>query len=106
MTLQRKGVITANLANMYLNANAKSEVVSQAIIGTTCIVKLNKKGWYNIQLPDTYLGWAPAETVRLYTKQDQPYASLVVWPQSPISLQTLMRVRRWNHRSLQQSQSG
>jgi len=75
MTLQRNGVITANLANMYLNANAKSEVVSQAIIGTTCIVKLNKKGWYNIQLPDTYLGWAPAETVRLYTKQDQPYAS-------------------------------
>jgi len=75
MTLERKGVITANLANMYRNANVKSEVVSQAIIGTTCAVKLNKKGWYNIQLPDTYQGWIPAETVRLYTKQDHPYAS-------------------------------
>ena len=75
MTLQRKGVITANIANMYLDANVKSEVVSQAIIGTTCVVKLNKEGWYNIQLPDTYLGWVPAEMVRLYTKQDQPYAS-------------------------------
>lgn len=75
MTLQRKGVITVNIANMYLNANVKSEVVSQAIIGTTCAVKLNKEGWYNIQLPDTYLGWVPAETIRFYTKQDQPYAS-------------------------------
>lgn len=75
MTLQRKGVITADIANMYLDANVKSEVVSQAIIGTTCVVKLNKKDWYCIQLPDTYLGWVPAETVRLYAKQDQPYAS-------------------------------
>ena len=75
MTLQRKGVITANIANMYHDANVKSEVVSQAIIGTTCTVTLNKKGWYYIQLPDTYLGWIPAEAVRLYTKQDQSYAS-------------------------------
>jgi len=65
MTLERKGVITVNIANMYRNANVKSEVVSQAIIGTTCTVKLNKRGWYNIQLPDTYLGWIPAEAVRL-----------------------------------------
>ena len=75
MTLQRKGVVIVNVANMYLNANVKSEVVSQAVIGTTCTVTLNKKGWYNIQLPDTYLGWIPAEAVRLYTKQDQSYAS-------------------------------
>jgi len=75
MTLQRKGVVIVNVTNIYLDANVKSEVVSQAIIGTTCTVKLNKKGWYNIQLPDTYLGWVPAETVRLYAKQDQPYAS-------------------------------
>ena len=75
MTLQRKGVIIANIANMYHDANVKSEVVSQAVIGTTCAVKLNKKGWYYIQLPDTYLGWVPAEMARLYTKQDQSYAS-------------------------------
>jgi cell wall-associated NlpC family hydrolase len=75
MTLQREGVITVNVANMYLDANVKSEVVSQAIIGTTCVVKLNKEGWYYIQLPDTYLGWVPAETIRFYIKQDQPYAS-------------------------------
>src|SRR5450759_1692676 len=75
MTLERKGVITANIANMYLDTNVKSEVVSQAIIGTPCVVKLNKRGWHNIQLPDTYLGWIPAEAVRLYVKQDHPYAS-------------------------------
>lgn len=75
MTLERKGVITANIANMYRNADVKSEVVSQAIIGTICTVKSNKKGWYNIQLPDMYPGWIPAEAIRLYTKQDQPYAS-------------------------------
>src|SRR5664280_485268 len=75
MTLQRKGVVIVNVANMYHDANVKSEVVSQAVIGTTCTVTLNKKGWYYVQLPDTYLGWIPAEMARLYTKQDHPYAS-------------------------------
>lgn len=74
------GVIITPVENMYSAPDDQIDVVSQALLGTTVkILKIQKKTekqtWYEIETPDTYRGWVRAEALRLYSRDEKPYAS-------------------------------
>lgn len=73
-------VIATAVENMHSRADASSDVVSQAILGTN--VKLLKKErspdgetWYFSETPDTYKGWIASTALELLKPGDKPYAS-------------------------------
>lgn len=72
---QEKGVIVGNVVDLHPTTDAESEVITQAIVGTTCNIKSRKQGWCHVQLPDTYTGWVQESAVRLYDGEKRPYAS-------------------------------
>lgn len=49
--------INIPVANMYQTADDNSEVVSQAIYGTSVKILESQKKWVKIQTPDEYQGW-------------------------------------------------
>lgn len=63
-------VVLQSVANMYSQATADSDVVSQAIYATNVTILEQDSGWLKVRTPDDYSGWMP-ETALLRT---QPYA--------------------------------
>jgi len=50
-------VVTKPVVNMYRNATAASDVVSQALYGTGVATLKSDAGWTNIRTADGYTGW-------------------------------------------------
>ncbi len=74
------GVVINPVENMYSRADDQADVVSQALLGTTVkILKTEKDArgriWHQIETPDTYQGWISGQALRLYGREDKPYAS-------------------------------
>ncbi len=68
-------VVLKPVANMYAQPSDDTEVVSQAIYGTSVTVTEERAGWLHIRTADDYSGWIPtADTHRLGTG-DKPYAA-------------------------------
>ena len=57
-------VVVVPVANMYSAPTEDSDVVSQALYGSTVIVLEDKPGWARIQTPDHYAGWLPVDQAR------------------------------------------
>lgn len=57
-------VVALPVVNMYRNATANSDVVSQAIYGTGVSELASEPGWYHIRTADNYTGWIAADSVK------------------------------------------
>ena len=57
-------VVARPVVNMYRNATANSDVVSQAIYGTGVTELASQNGWYHIRTADDYTGWVSADAVK------------------------------------------
>ena len=57
-------VVARPVVNMYRNATANSDVVSQAIYGTGVTTLATQDGWYHIRTADNYTGWVAADQVK------------------------------------------
>ena len=68
-------VVVVPVANMYSAPTEDSDVVSQALYGSTVIVLEDKPGWARIQTPDHYAGWLPLDQARRLSGSDPHYAS-------------------------------
>jgi len=52
------GIVNLSVINMRSHPSESAELVSQALLGTPVKVLKFEDGWYFIQTPDGYLGWA------------------------------------------------
>lgn len=73
-------VVTRPVENMYGAGTEASDVVSQAVIGTSVKILESRidargRGWYRVETPDTYEGWMPASSLRTYAPDEKPNAS-------------------------------
>jgi len=58
-------VVARPVVNMYRNATATSDVVSQALYGTGVLMLQNSQDWFNIRTADGYTGWVQAADLRM-----------------------------------------
>ena len=70
-----KGVVTANVANLYRDPSEAVELVSQAILGVELAIGEGQDGWFQARTPDGYGGWIKASQFRTYAPGDTRYAS-------------------------------
>ncbi|HWR51707.1 MAG TPA: NlpC/P60 family protein [Bryobacteraceae bacterium] len=68
-------VVVTPVANMYSRPTEDTDVVSQAIHGTTVAVLEQKDGFSKIRTPDDYTGWIAGAAIRSYAAGEKPYAS-------------------------------
>jgi len=68
-------VVAVPLVNMFSVGNTDSDVVSQAIYGTTAVVLEESPGWARVRTPDQYSGWLRADVVRRISSSELPYAT-------------------------------
>jgi hypothetical protein len=68
-------IILKPVANMYAQPDESTEVVSQAIYGTSVGVMEERPGWLHIRTPDDYTGWIPTAETRRPGAGDKAYAS-------------------------------
>ena len=57
-------VVAKPVVNMYRNATAASDVVSQALYGTGVLTLKSEQGWANIRTADGYTGWVAASDLK------------------------------------------
>jgi cell wall-associated NlpC family hydrolase len=76
-----KAAVVINTAeNMHRHSNDRSEVVSQALLGTNVkILKTERNSdgedWYQVETPDTYRGWVIGPSLRFLKDGEEPYGS-------------------------------
>ena len=68
-------VVAVPVVNMFSAANTDSDVVSQAIYGTTVVVLEESPGWARVRTPDQYTGWLRTDEVRQISSFEPPYAT-------------------------------
>lgn len=68
-------VVAVPVVNMFSTGNADSDVVSQAIYGTTAVVLEESPGWARVRTPDQYSGWLRTNEVRRISLSELPYAT-------------------------------
>ena len=68
-------VVAVPVVNMFSAGNADSDVVSQAIYGTTVVMLGESSGWVKVRTPDQYSGWLRTDQVRLLSSSELPYAT-------------------------------
>jgi len=68
-------VVVKPVANMYSAPSEDSDVVSQAISGTSAVLGEERDGWVKVKTPDDYPGWMQRDALRRYSSGDHPYAS-------------------------------
>jgi cell wall-associated NlpC family hydrolase len=71
-------VVIRPVANMYRDANRRTDVVSQAIYGTNVIRVKGKHGWVNVRTADQYTGWIPTSDLRKLKGQAYAASGAVV----------------------------
>jgi cell wall-associated NlpC family hydrolase len=57
-------VVARPVVNMYRNATAASDVVSQALYGTGVLTFESAQGWFHIHTADGYTGWVEAADLK------------------------------------------
>jgi len=68
-------VVLQPVVNMYKQPAEDSEVVSQAIYGSTVRALEQRSGWLHVSTADDYTGWIPAAAARRVTAAEKSYAS-------------------------------
>ncbi len=68
-------VVAVPVVNMFSAGNTDSDVVSQAIYGTTVVVLEESPGWARVRTPDQYTGWLRTDEVRQISSSEPPYAT-------------------------------
>lgn len=58
-------IVAKAVVNMYRDASASSDVVSQALYGTGVVALKSEPGWINIRTADQYTGWVEASDLKL-----------------------------------------
>lgn len=64
------GVITVSVANMRSKTGEGAELGTQALMGNIVRIWKKRGGYYYIQTPDKYLGWADGDQLRHMTEQE------------------------------------
>lgn len=59
-------LITLSVANLRKEPDHRSELVTQAVMGTPVAILREKNGWLYIQTPDRYTGWTEASSLKRY----------------------------------------
>lgn len=68
-------VVVSPVTNMYSGPSENTDVVSQAIHGTTVAVLEQKDGFSKIRTPDDYTGWVAGAAIRSYAADERQYAA-------------------------------
>ncbi|MGE5860225.1 MAG: NlpC/P60 family protein [Ignavibacteria bacterium] len=55
------GIINLSVANLRTKRGHRSELATQALLGTPVKVLKKKKGWYLVQTPDAYISWMESD---------------------------------------------
>ncbi len=71
------GVINVSVADIRTQNRFTSGMATQSLLGTP-IKLLEKDGWYRIQMPDTYIGWAHEKQIVTMNKKE--YNSWIMAP--------------------------
>lgn len=71
------GLVSLSVINLRKQPDHKSELVSQAILGTPVLILKNENSWLLIQTPDRYIGWTERSDVKLMSA-----AEMDEWKQS------------------------
>ncbi|MBK7627642.1 MAG: SH3 domain-containing protein [Bacteroidales bacterium] len=66
------GVVTLSVANLRKEPMHKSELVSQAILGTPVIVLKTEESWVLVRTPDKYISWTEKSSLMLMDKMNSP----------------------------------
>jgi gamma-D-glutamyl-L-lysine dipeptidyl-peptidase len=72
-TLRNKeyfGLVTLSVINLRKEPDHRSELVSQAKLGTPVLVLKNINSWILIQTPDKYISWTEESSVKRLSKMD------------------------------------
>jgi gamma-D-glutamyl-L-lysine dipeptidyl-peptidase len=69
-TPEFKGVVTLSVINLRKHPDHRSELVSQAILGTPLLILKNENSWLMIQTPDRYIAWTESSSVQLMTSAE------------------------------------
>ncbi|MHB1049599.1 MAG: NlpC/P60 family protein [Bacteroidota bacterium] len=64
------GVITVSVANMRTKTGEGAELGTQALMGNIVRIWKKRGGYYYIQTPDKYLGWADGDQLHHMTEQE------------------------------------
>jgi SH3-like domain-containing protein len=71
------GLATLSVVNMRSEPREAAEMATQALMGMPVKILEEKNGWYRIQSPDQYIGWAEDVGIALKTE-----AEMTEWKQS------------------------
>jgi gamma-D-glutamyl-L-lysine dipeptidyl-peptidase len=72
-TLKNKkyfGLVTLSVINLRKEPDHRSELVSQARLGTPVLILKNVNSWVQIQTPDNYISWTEESSVKLLNRMD------------------------------------
>ncbi len=61
--MQVNGLVNSSVAHIRSDPSHRAELVTQALLGTPVRILKKEKGWYLVQTPNLYLGWAIAAAV-------------------------------------------
>jgi len=53
-----RGIVNVSVANMRAKPSHRAELITQALLGTPVTLYEQSGGWYRIQTPEGYIGWA------------------------------------------------
>jgi SH3-like domain-containing protein len=71
------GLVTLSVINLRKQPDHRSELVSQAILGTPVLILKNEDSWLLIQTPDNYIAWTEKSSVKLMNR-----AEMDAWKQA------------------------
>ena len=71
------GLATLSVINLRKHPDHRSELVSQALLGTPVSILNNENSWLLIQTPDKYIAWTESSSVQLMSTSD-----MNVWKKS------------------------
>jgi gamma-D-glutamyl-L-lysine dipeptidyl-peptidase len=72
-----QGLVTLSVINLRKHPDHRSELVSQAILGTPVLILKDENSWLLIQTPDKYIAWTEKLSVQLMSA-----AEMDVWKKS------------------------
>ena len=65
-----RGLVTLSVINLRKEPDHRSELVSQAILGTPVLILKNEDSWLLIQTPDNYIAWTEKSSVSMMTSAE------------------------------------
>lgn len=65
-----RGLISLSVINLRKQPDHRSELVSQAILGTPVLILKDENSWLLIQTPDKYIAWTEKSSVKLMSRAE------------------------------------